>query len=344
MPEPLFLRACWREEVERTPVWLMRQAGRYMRAYREMRRRHSFMELCKNPRLAAEITLQPVRAFGMDAAIIFSDILLIAEGMGVRLEYTRAGPRLEPLRTPEQVESLRVPDVSTQMPYLLEAIKLVKQKLGSTPLIGFAGAPFTLASYLIEGGTSRSFMQTKRLMFTSPGTFSELMRRLTDAVAELLNAQVEAGADALQVFDSWVGCLSPGDYERYVLPHMRELMSGIDARGEVPVIHFVNQAGGFLESVSRAGGDVIGVDWRVPIDIAWRRIGYGFGIQGNLDPMALFAPEHELELRVEEVLERAGARPGHIFNLGHGVHRATPERRVRLLVELVRRLSSRRAG
>ena len=343
MPEPLFLRACWREEVERTPVWLMRQAGRYMRAYREVRRRHSFMELCKNPKLAAEVTLQPVRAFGMDAAIIFSDILLIAECMGARLEYTRAGPKLEPVRTPEGVEALRVPDAGTEMGYLLEAIRLAKQKLGDTPLIGFAGAPFTLASYLIEGGTSRSFMQTKRLMFTSPDTFSELMGKLTSAVAGLLNAQIEAGADALQVFDSWVGCLSPGDYERYVLPHMKRLMRSIDSRGEVPVIHFVNQAGGFLESVSQAGGDVVGVDWRVPIDIAWRRIGYSFGIQGNLDPLALFAPDRELELRVREVLQRAASRPGHIFNLGHGVHRATPERRVRLLVELVRRLSSRSA-
>ncbi len=340
----LFIRACWREEVERTPVWLMRQAGRYMRAYQRIRERHSFLEMCKNPRIAAEVTLQPVERLGVDAAILFSDILVLVEAMGMRLEFHEGlGPRLsEPVRTPEGVHRLRVPDAERDLHYVMEAIKLARKKLrGRVPLIGFSGAPFTLASYVIEGRSSRSFRFTKEMMFSQPEAFCALMEKLTTAVIDYVNAQVDAGVQALQIFDSWAGCLAPQDYEQYVLPHMRRLFSEIEARGEVPVIHFANQAGTFLDKVRLAGGDVIGVDWRIPLDEAWRRVGYEVGIQGNLDPLALFAPLHEIERRVRDVLDRAASRPGHIFNLGHGVHKDTPEENVVALVKMVKRLSAR---
>jgi len=340
----LFLRACWREDVERTPVWLMRQAGRYMQAYQEVRQRHSFLEMCKNPKLAAQVTLQPVERLGVDAAIIFSDILVLVEAMGMRLEFHEGfGPKLgEPVRSMQDVERLRVPDAEKDLAYVMEAIRLVREKLrGRVPLIGFSGAPFTLASYVIEGRGSRTFRFTKEMMFSQPEAFHALMEKITSAVIDYLNAQVRAGAQALQVFDSWVGCLAPEDYERYVMPHMRRLFSRVEARGEVPVIHFANQAATFLEKVRHAGGDVIGVDWRIPLDEAWRRVGYDVAIQGNLDPIALFAPLPEIERRVRDVLERAGSRPGHIFNLGHGVHKDTPEEKVAALVKMVKRLSAR---
>jgi uroporphyrinogen decarboxylase len=340
----LFLRACWREDVERTPVWLMRQAGRYMQAYQKVRAQHSFLEMCRNPRLAAQVTLQPVERLGVDAAILFSDILVLVEAMGMRLEFHEGfGPRLhEPVRSMDGVDRLRVPEAEKDLAYVMEAIKLTREKLrGRVPLIGFSGAPFTLASYVIEGQSSRTFRFTKEMMFSQPEAFNALMEKITSAVIDYLNAQVRAGAQALQIFDSWVGCLAPEDYERYVLPHMQRIFASLDARGEVPVIHFANQAATFLEKVRVAGGDVIGVDWRIPLDEAWRRVGYDVGIQGNLDPLALFAPLEEIERRVRDILDKAGSRPGHIFNLGHGVHKDTPEEKVVALVKMVKKLSAR---
>ena len=342
--EHLFLRACRREDVERTPVWLMRQAGRYMEAYQKVRAEYPFLEMCRNPRLAAQVTLQPVERLGVDAAIIFSDILVLVEAMGMKLEFHEGlGPQLhEPVRSMEGVEKLQVPEVERELAYVMEAIKLAREKLrGRVPLIGFSGAPFTLASYIIEGQSSRSFRFTKEMMFSQPETFNALMEKISDAVIAYLNAQIRAGAQALQLFDSWVGCLAPEDYERYVMPHMVRIFTSLETDGEVPVIHFANQAATFLEKVRRAGGDVIGVDWRIPLDEAWRRVGYDVAIQGNLDPMALFAPLSEIERRVRDILVRAGSRPGHIFNLGHGVHKDTPEEKVAALVKMVKKLSTR---
>ncbi len=322
----------------------MRQAGRYMAAYQKVRAEHSFLEMCKNPKLAVQVTLQPVERLGVDAAILFSDILVLVEAMGMKLEFHEGlGPRLhEPVRSLEGVEKLRVPDAEKELGYVMEAIKLAREKLrGRVPLIGFSGAPFTLASYIIEGQGSRSFRFTKEMMFSQPETFHALMEKIADAVIDYLNAQIHAGAQALQIFDSWVGCLAPEDYERYVLPHMQRIFASLDARGEVPVIHFANQAATFLEKVRAAGGDVIGVDWRIPLDEAWRRVGYDVAIQGNLDPMALFAPLEEIERRVRDILAKAESRPGHIFNLGHGVHKDTPEEKVVALVRMVKELSAR---
>jgi uroporphyrinogen decarboxylase len=315
-----------------------------MAAYQKVRAEHSFLEMCKNPKLAVQVTLQPVERLGVDAAILFSDILVLVEAMGMKLEFHEGlGPRLhEPVRSLEGVEKLRVPDAEKELGYVMEAIKLAREKLrGRVPLIGFSGAPFTLASYIIEGQGSRSFRFTKEMMFSQPETFHALMEKIADAVIDYLNAQIHAGAQALQIFDSWVGCLAPEDYERYVLPHMQRIFASLDARGEVPVIHFANQAATFLEKVRAAGGDVIGVDWRIPLDEAWRRVGYDVAIQGNLDPMALFAPLEEIERRVRDILAKAESRPGHIFNLGHGVHKDTPEEKVVALVRMVKELSAR---
>ncbi|GAW90919.1 uroporphyrinogen decarboxylase [Calderihabitans maritimus] len=338
-----FLKACRREEVDCTPVWLMRQAGRYMKEYMEIRSKYSFLTMCKTPELAAEVTLQPVDKLGVDAAILFADILLPLEGMGIELEFAQnEGPAIHnPVRSEADVEKLRLIEPEEDVPYVLEAVRLVRRELaGKVPLIGFSGAPFTLASYIIEGGGSKSYLHCKEMMWKAPRVWHALMEKIAEVVVRYLRAQIRAGAQAVQVFDSWVGTLSPEDYEEFVLPHSRYVMENLKKEG-VPVIHFANNASTLLELVKMAGGDVIGVDWRINLDEAWRRIGYDVAIQGNLDPAALLAPPEVIEKKVRRILERAGGRPGHIFNLGHGIHKETPVEHAIALVEAVHKYSKR---
>jgi len=337
-----FLAACRREKTRYTPVWLMRQAGRYMEEYRKLRAQHDFLELCKRPDLAAEITVTPVERLGVDAAILFADILLLLEPMGVGLEYTKGdGPVIHnQVSSRTHVEQLLEFDPQEALPFVFEAVRKTCAALnGKVPLIGFAGAPFTLASYLIEGGASRNYLKTKKLIYSNPGAWRGLMERLSSLTTQYLNAQIAAGAEAVQLFDSWAGCLSPDDYERFVLPHTHATIANVTP--DVPVIHFSTGTGGFLKSLRAAGGDIIGVDWRVNLDAAWDYLGHDVGIQGNLDPAALLAPPREIRRRVAEILRRAGGRPGHIFNLGHGVLPETPVENVIAMVDAVHELSSR---
>ena len=331
-----FLKACRSEPTDATPVWFMRQAGRYLPEYRALRQKHSLLELCHKPELAAQVTLQPVERLGVDAAILFADILLPFEPLGLGLAFTAGeGPQItRPIREANQVLELPPVDPAADLGYVIEAVRLVVRALPPhVPLIGFAGAPFTLASYAIEGGATRNFAITKRFMYTEPRAWHELMRQLSELVGRYLAAQAHAGARAVQLFDSWVGCLSPADYATYVFPHsQRALQLASDA--DVPVIHFGTDTATLLADFARAGGDVIGVDWRIPLDVAWERIG-ARAIQGNLDPVALLAPRAELERQVRDVLARANQRPGHIFNLGHGVLPETPVDHVRAVVEWV---------
>lgn len=341
-PNHPFLAACRREKTPYTPVWLMRQAGRYMEEYRKLRAEFSFLDLCKQPDLAAEITVTPVERLGVDAAILFADILLLLEPMGVPLEYSRDdGPLIHsPVRTGADVDRLKELDPDRSLPFVFEAVRKSRAALnGKVPLIGFAGAPFTLASYLIEGGGSRSYIHTKRLMYSDPGAWRNLMERLSRAVVKYLNAQIAAGAQAVQIFDSWVGCMSPEDYQKYVSPHMSTTISGLT--NGIPVIHFSTGTAGLLRLIRAAGGDIIGVDWRVNLDEAWQQLGYDVGIQGNLDPAALLAPLVEIRRKVAEILRRADGRPGHIFNLGHGVLPDTPVEHVIAMVQAVHELSAR---
>jgi len=332
-----FLRACRGLPVDRTPVWFMRQAGRYMPEYRAIRARHSLLEICAQPDLAAEVTLQPVRALGVDAAILFADILLPLIPMGIDVEFAVGeGPVIHnPIRAAADVAALRPVEAGDSLANVLETVRLVRRELdGHVPLIGFAGAPFTLACYLIEGGSSRNFLRTKRLMVGDPATWHALLGKLAQVVSDYLAAQVQAGAQAIQLFDSWAGALSPDDYEEYVLPHSRQVLGGLADAG-VPLIHFGTDTANLLPLMARAGGDVIGLDWRTPLDWGWAQIGADRGVQGNLDPAALFAPRPELNRRVRRVLEQAGGRPGHIFNLGHGILPETPVENVRAVVEMV---------
>ena len=337
-----FLKACRREPVDCTPVWFMRQAGRYMPEYQAVRASHSILEVCKTPELAAQVTLQPVERFPVDAAIIFADILLPLEPMGIRFEFAEGeGPVIQnPIRDRADVERLQVSDGSA-LAYVGDSIKQARKALsGLVPLIGFAGAPFTLASYAIEGGGSKQYLVTKQFMYREPEAWHRLMDKLARVVTNYLQLQIQAGAQAVQLFDSWVGCLSPGDYEEYVLPHVQLIFEGVKQEG-VPLIHFGTGTAALLRLMRKAGGDVIGVDWRVHLDDAWATIGYDVAIQGNLDPVSLFAPLHEIERRVEDILRRAGGRPGHIFNLGHGILPNTPMEQVAATVELVHKLSVR---
>ncbi len=337
-----FLRACRRQDVDCTPVWLMRQAGRYLQEYQDVRQSHGFLEMCKTPELALEVTLQPVRRFDLDAAIIFSDILLPLECMGIGLEFSDGeGPVLRnPLRTAEDVGRMREIAPEKDLRYVLKALEMARSALdGMVPLIGFAGAPFTLASYAIEGGGSRNYIETKRMMYADSGSFHLLMEKLTQMVVSYLNAQIRHGAQAVQVFDSWVGTLSSTDYETFVLPHMKKLFASLDP--SAPHIHFALGTSHMLKLVGSAGGDVVGVDWRMPLDEAWRRITFRKAIQGNLDPALLFGSRERLQANVRDILERAGNRKGHIFNLGHGVFPATPIENVDLLIELVHNGSRR---
>lgn len=338
-----FLRACRREPTDVTPVWFMRQAGRYMPEYRKLREKHSLLELCKTPELALEVTLQPLR-LGVDAAILFADILLPLEPMGAPFEFAKGeGPVIHaPVRDERAIERLRVIDPEDGLGYVLQAIRLIRRELdGKVPLIGFAGAPFTLASYLVEGGRSSHFVETKKLMYGAPRAFHALMAKLAEVVQRYLRAQVEAGAQAVQLFDSWVGALSPDDYREYVQPHVAHILHDVGTLG-VPVIHFGTGTGSLLELQRDAGGTVIGVDWRTPLDDAWRRLGDGVAVQGNLDPTVLFAPRDVVERAAKAVLARAAGKSGHVFNLGHGILPETPVETVQALVDFVHRTTERR--
>jgi len=332
-----FLRACRRQPVDATPVWFMRQAGRYMSEYRALRAKYSMLDLCRTPELATEITLQPIRRFPLDAAIIFSDLLLPLQPLGLPFDFIKGeGPQVEhPVRTEADVASLRSFEPRDRLAAPLEAIRLVKAELeGLVPLIGFAGAPFTLASYAIEGGHSSHYAHTKALMYGSPSVWHRLCQRLAETSAEYLVAQVEAGADAVQLFDSWVGVLSPADYREFVLPHSRLIFERLKPTG-VPTLHFGTGTATLLGLMAEAGGDVVGVDWRIPLDEGWKLIGADRGIQGNLDPTLLLGPLDRLVAGADEVLRRAAGRPGHVFNLGHGILPGTPVEQVEALANHV---------
>jgi uroporphyrinogen decarboxylase len=332
-----FLDACRRRPTDVRPVWFMRQAGRYLKPYREIRAKHSILEICKRPDLASAVTLQPVEILDVDAAIIFADLLLPVEPMGLKLEFRAGeGPHIDnPVRDSNDVDSLSISNTD-ELGYVGESIQLVTRALaGKVPVIGFTGAPFTLASYMIEGGASRNYLHTKRLMYSDETLWRRLMGKIVDVLGPFAIMQVASGARAIQVFDSWVGALSPDDYVRYVAPYSRALIERIRSTG-VPVIHFGTGASGFFRELHAAGGDVMGVDWRVNIDQAWMDISYRSAVQGNLDPVALFAPLPELKAKIHELLKRTGTRPGHIFNLGHGILPETPVENVKAAVQIVR--------
>ncbi len=331
-----FLKACRRQPVDATPVWFMRQAGRYLPEYRAVRERHSLLEICKKPELAAEVTITAAERLGVDAAIIFADLLLPVEPMGMKLHFAAGeGPVLEePVRDQRAVHRLRT-GMAAELGYVAEAIRLVRRHFGDrVPVIGFAGAPFTLASYMVEGGGSRHYRHTKSLMYGEPETWASLMESICSTLEPYLRAQVEAGAAAIQLFDSWVGCLSVEDYRRYVLPYSRRLIHAVEA-SNTPAIHFGTGTAALLPAMREAGASVLGIDWRIPLGEAWERVGYEPAVQGNLDPVALFAPRSELRRRVEDILHQVAGRPGHIFNLGHGILPGTPVDNVRAVVEWV---------
>src|SRR5580698_5599025 len=339
-PNSLLIRATKVLPAERTPVWFMRQAGRYMPEYRAIRKQYSLIEICKNPEIAAQVTIEAAEILQVDAAIIFADLLLPLEVMGLPFHFSAGeGPRIErPVRNAEDVAHLRT-DRAADLGYVSEAVKLVcKHFAGKLPVIGFCGAPFTLASYMIEGGGSRNYLFTKKIMYSEPAAWSELMKKLVAVTAEYSAEQVRAGADAIQIFDSWVGCLSVEDYRRYVLPRTTELVKKLQATG-VPIIYFGTDTATLLPSIQEAGADVIGLDWRIPLDEGWSSLGNRKAVQGNLDPVLLFASWPELKSRAEDILRRASGRPGHIFNLGHGILPETPVENVKALAKFVQEYS-----
>ncbi len=338
-----FLRACRREPVGTTPVWFMRQAGRYMPEYRAIREKYSLLEICRHPELAAEVTLQPIRALGVDAAILFADILLPAIPLGVGLEFAKGeGPvLLNPIRNLDDVKNLRPVNPESDLGYVMEAIRLLRGTLSGVPLIGFCGAPFTVASYLIEGGSSREFLKTKTMMYSAPEVWRALMDKLSGVLRDYLVAQIRAGAQAVQIFDSWVGALSPQDYENFVLPYSQMVLQAAQ-KENVPVIHFGTNTSTLLPLMKRAGGDVIGLDWRIPLDDGWKILGDDVAVHGNLDPTILFAPLPEIKKRVHDILDRADGRPGHIFNLGHGILQNTPVDNVKAVVDMVHEYQAHR--
>jgi uroporphyrinogen decarboxylase len=343
-PRARFLAACRSRPVDRTPVWFMRQAGSALASYRELRDRHGVAGIAHDADLAGQVAALPVAELGVDAAILFADIMLMLEPMGVELELTREGPRLaRPLRTEDDVRRLRPLDPEAALGFVLASIRGLRGELGErAAIIGLAGGPFTLAGYLVEGGPSRDMVHTRAWMHAQPEVFGRLLERLAESVNAYLGAQLAAGADAVQLFDSWVGCLSPGDYREYVQPHSRAAIAGLGA--DVPVIHFGTNTGGLLADMRQAGGDVIGADWRLDLDAAWQAIGHDRAVQGNLDPVALFASPTEIRRRAADILRRAAGRPGHIFNLGHGILPETPVDHVVALVDAVHEMSSRGAG
>jgi uroporphyrinogen decarboxylase len=337
-----FVRACLRKPVDRTPVWFLRQAGRYMQEYRDVRKHHTLVEICKKPELAAEVTITAAEKLGVDAAIIFADLLLPLEPMGLDFEFQAGeGPVVhKPLRTAEDVKALRT-DRAGDLAYVARAIEKVaahfRDRIG---VIGFCGAPYTLASYMIEGGGSRNYIHTKQMMYRDPTAWSGLLDKIVIVLTEYCRMQVEAGADVIQIFDSWVGSLSLSDYKEYAFEASKRLVRAVQAMG-VPVIYFGVETAGLLEQMAATGADVIGLDWRQPLDQGWRAVGSGHAVQGNLDPITLFAPPDVLEQRVKEVLRAAGGRPGHIFNLGHGIVPETPVENVQAVVKMVREAGNR---
>src|SRR6266478_2609946 len=340
-PNSRFVRACRCEPVDVTPIWLMRQAGRYMAEYRAVRKSHSILEICKTPALAAEVTVTAAEKLDVDAAIIFADLLLPLEVMGLPFRFTAGeGPVIEsPLRSQEAVEALRT-DRSAELGYVAESVRRVVKHFGDKlPVIGFCGAPFTLASYMIEGGGSRNYLFTKKMMYSAPAAWNELMTKLVAVTAEYSAEQVRAGADAIQIFDSWVGCLSVEDYRRYVLPHATDLVKRLQKTG-APIIYFGTDSATLLPSMQETGAEVIGLDWRIPLDAGWQSLGFKGAVQGNLDPVLLFAGWKELKKRAGEILLQAGGRSGHIFNLGHGILPETPVENVKALCDFVRERSA----
>jgi len=338
-----FLRACRREAVDATPVWFMRQAGRYMQAYRDLRARYSLLELCRQPDLAVAVTLQPVDAIEVDAAILFSDLLLPFAPMGLDFDFVKGeGPAIErPIRSEEDIRRLRRFEPREALGHVLETIRILRRELqGRVPLIGFAGAPFTLASYAIEGGPSSRYEQTKTFMYSHPQAWHRLCDYLAATIADYLKAQVEAGAQALQIFDSWAGSLSRTDYREFALPHTKRIFDALAGCG-VPLIHFGVGTTAILADMAQAGGHVVGVDWRLPLDEAWAAIGHDRGVQGNLDPTLLLGPTNRLLLAADDVLFRAAGRAGHIFNLGHGILPSTPLEHVQELARHVHAASRR---
>lgn len=342
-PQSLFLRACCRLPVERTPVWMMRQAGRYLPQYRAVRARTTFLGLVKDPDLCAEVALQPIDEFGFDASIVFSDILVPLEAMGMGLEFTEEGPLLPvPVRDRAAIDRLRIPDPEAESPFLFEAVRRTKKALaGRVPLIGFAGAPFTLASYAVEGGGSRSFAHLKKLLYAAPEAGHALLAKLAETVALYLEAQVAAGAEAVQLFDTWGGILAPSDFEEFALRWARDVVDRLRAssrfrQSPTPIIYFVNGCAPYLDLLPRSGADVIGLDWKVDLGEARRRLG-DLAVQGNLDPTALFLPPERIEARVRDILAAGKMRPGHVFNLGHGVLPETDPESVRAMVQAVHR-------
>jgi uroporphyrinogen decarboxylase len=344
-PNSRFVRACKSQPVDRTPVWFMRQAGRYMPEYRAVRKQHSLLEICKKPALAAEVTITAAEILGIDAAIIFADLLLPLEVMGLPFHFSAGeGPVIEkPVRSKEDIANLRT-DRAADLGYVSEAVSLVAKHFADrVPVIGFCGAPFTLASYMIEGGGSRNYVHAKKMMYNSPGSWDELMRKLVVVTVAYAADQVRAGADVIQIFDSWVGCLSVEDYRRYVLPHVTGMVKQLQKTG-APIIYFGTDSATLLPAMKETGADVIGLDWRIPLDEGWARLDYECAVQGNLDPVLLFADWEELKLRAEDILRRAAGRPGHIFNLGHGILPETPVENVKNIARFVQENSATASG
>jgi uroporphyrinogen decarboxylase len=344
-PNSTFVRTCKSLPVDRTPVWFMRQAGRYMPEYRAVRKQHSLLEICKKPALAAEVTITAAEILGIDAAIIFADLLLPLEVMGLPFHFSAGeGPVIEkPVRSPQDIANLRT-DRALELGYVSEAVALVAKHFGERlPVIGFCGAPFTLASYMIEGGGSRNYVHAKKMMYNSPADWDALMHKLVAVTASYSADQVRAGADVIQIFDSWVGCLSVEDYRRYVLPHVTAMVKQLQKTG-VPIIYFGTDSATLLPAMKETGADVVGLDWRIPLDEGWARLDHKCAVQGNLDPVLLFADWKELKSRAEDILRRAAGRPGHIFNLGHGILPETPVDNVKNLARFVQEYSIPASG
>src|SRR5210317_226029 len=337
-----FLKACRGEKVDYTPVWMMRQAGRYLPEYQQVRNKLTFLELCKTPELAAEVTIQPVDILGVDAAILFSDILIPLEAMGTTLEFhEKVGPVFpNPVRDRKAVDQLIVPDPDERTGFVMDTIRILRKELADkVPLIGFAGAPFTLSTYLIEGGSSKFFFDTKKLMFADPDLYSDLMEKITECTSLYLKAQAAAGAQALQIFDSWAGVLAPVDFERHALPYVKRIIADLKEVTDVPIIYFANNGATLLDLSKTSGADVLGLDWRIDIAKAIEQIGPGISVQGNLDPSALLLPEAQLRERVSKILAGASKAHGHICNLGHGIHQFTPPSQAQIFIDAVHELS-----
>ncbi len=338
-----FLKACRGEETPYTPIWIMRQAGRYLPEYHTVRSKFTFLELCKTPEAAAEVTLQPIDILGVDAAILFSDILVPLEKMGAKLDFfEKRGPVFaDPVRDEAGVDRLIVPDPDEELSYVMATIRILRKELADrVPLIGFSGAPFTLATYLIEGGSSKNYYLTKKMMYTAPDLYDRLLTKITDCTISYLKAQVNAGAQALQIFDSWAGVLAPVDYGRFALPYVQRIIRELDV--DVPIIYFANNGATLLEQAKTSGADVLGLDWRINIEDAVRRLGQDVSVQGNLDPIALLLPEDKLAQRVKRIVEQGRKARGHIFNLGHGIVPQIPPEQAKLVVQLVHELSGKK--